>query len=212
MILVSQMLAFLGAILYGSFFEWFVHKHFMHSTKWLREPFERHAILHHGMQRSLRSFFARPSDNPQYMLIEASFFPFVWLLHVPLYLGIDHFVAHHTGIGIALGTACYCAAYEFVHWCEHVPRDRWIERTRAFRFLLEHHRVHHLYPKKNYNVVFPLADWILGTLSLERLGPEPDPDTLPEHIRRKLDAGPKMGHKPVMPGAPRKKDRRPTTL
>src|SRR5205807_7644154 len=88
--LLSQTLAFVGAILYGSFFEWFVHKHFMHSTKWLKEPFERHAILHHGMQRSLRSFFARPSDNPQYMLIEASFFPFVWLLHVPLYLGIDH--------------------------------------------------------------------------------------------------------------------------
>jgi hypothetical protein len=201
MILASQSLAFLGSILYCSFFEWFVHKHFMHSTKWLREPFERHSVLHHGMHRSLRSFYARPTDNPQYMLVEASFFPIMWLLHVPIFLGIDLLIARHTGIGLALGTAFYCLAYEVIHWCEHVPRGRWIERVRPFRFLLEHHRVHHLYPKKNYNVVCPLADYVLGTLSLERLGPEPDPDTLPEHIIRKLDAGPKMGHKPKRPTA-----------
>jgi hypothetical protein len=199
MTLVSQTLAFLGALLYASFFEWFVHKHLMHSTKWLREPFERHAVLHHGMHRSLRSFFARASDNPQYMLVEASFFPIVWVLHIPLYLGFNYFVAPHTGIGIALGTACYCVAYEVIHWCEHVPRNRWIERTRVFRFLLEHHRIHHLYPRKNYNVVCPLADLMLRTLSTQRLGPEPDPDTLPPHIIRKLDAGPKMGRRAVRP-------------
>ena len=38
------------------------------------------------MHRSLRSFYARPSDNSRYMLVEASFFPIMWLLHVPLFV------------------------------------------------------------------------------------------------------------------------------
>jgi sterol desaturase/sphingolipid hydroxylase (fatty acid hydroxylase superfamily) len=29
--------------------------------------------------------------------------------------------------------------------------------------LARHHYLHHRYPNKNFNVVFPLADYVLGT-------------------------------------------------
>ena len=32
-----------------------------------------------------------------------------------------------------------------------------------YRFLARYHWLHHRYPDKNFNVVFPLADYVLGT-------------------------------------------------
>ncbi len=33
----------------------------------------------------------------------------------------------------------------------------------VYKFLTRYHRLHHKYPNKNYNVVFPLADYLLDT-------------------------------------------------
>jgi len=59
----------------------------------------------------------------------------------------------------------------------HKPGIAWIERTRMFRFLKQHHQLHHSYMGTNFNVVLPLADWMLGTLLLE--APEPPKVTEP---------------------------------
>ncbi len=196
MILVHLTLAFVASFIYCSFLEWVLHKHFMHSPRFMREPFERHAVQHHGMHRSGRSFFADLREQPQYMLIGASFFPIFWCMHLPIFVAFELLVARGSGFGIALGTAAYCLAYEVIHWCEHVPRNRWFERTRWFQFLLEHHRLHHKFARKNYNVVLPLPDLLLGTLSLERLPPEPAVPMIPERIKSWLGGGSRMGQKP----------------
>jgi sterol desaturase/sphingolipid hydroxylase (fatty acid hydroxylase superfamily) len=196
MFLTHLVIAFAAAFVYCSFLEWVLHKHFMHSTRFMREPFERHAVQHHGMHRSCRSFFADLRERPQYMLIGASFCPILWLLHLPVFAAVEYFVARGAGVGVGLGTACYCLCYEIIHWSEHVPRNRWFERTRWFQFLLEHHRVHHKYARKNYNVVLPLADLLFGTLTLERLPPEPAEPVIPERIKSWLGGGSRMGQKP----------------
>src|ERR1019366_5157560 len=37
-----------AGVLFGSFFEWTLHRYIMHhSVKWFRYPFERHALVHH---------------------------------------------------------------------------------------------------------------------------------------------------------------------
>src|SRR3954469_15857752 len=112
MFLVSLAVAFVCTIIYCSPLEWVLHKHFMHSTRFMREPFERHAVQHHGMHRSGRSFFADRREEPQYMLIGASFFPFFWVMPLPIFVGFEWLVARGSGFGIALGTAAYCLAYE----------------------------------------------------------------------------------------------------
>jgi sterol desaturase/sphingolipid hydroxylase (fatty acid hydroxylase superfamily) len=33
----------------------------------------------------------------------------------------------------------------------------------TYKFLARYHYLHHKYPHKNFNVVFPLADYVLGT-------------------------------------------------
>jgi sterol desaturase/sphingolipid hydroxylase (fatty acid hydroxylase superfamily) len=45
----------------------------------------------------------------------------------------------------------------------HKPEDRFFAHWPAYKFLARHHYLHHRYPNKNFNVVFPLADYVLRT-------------------------------------------------
>lgn len=67
--------------------------------------------------------------------------------------------------GIAL-SASYYGAYEYLHWCMHLPKSRRVERSWLFYRLNGHHLLHHRYMGYNYNVVCPLADVLFGTLLL----------------------------------------------
>ena len=62
--------------------------------------------------------------------------------------------------------AAYYATYEYLHWCMHLPKKRNLERSGIFFRLNGHHLLHHRYMGKNFNVVLPLADLLLGTLLL----------------------------------------------
>jgi sterol desaturase/sphingolipid hydroxylase (fatty acid hydroxylase superfamily) len=68
--------------------------------------------------------------------------------------------------GAAPACAGYYGAYEYIHWCMHLPKKRNVERTGIFFRLNGHHLLHHRYMRKNFNVVLPLADLFLGTLLL----------------------------------------------
>jgi sterol desaturase/sphingolipid hydroxylase (fatty acid hydroxylase superfamily) len=68
--------------------------------------------------------------------------------------------------GAFIACSAYYGAYEYVHWCMHLPRKRSVERSGIFFRLNGHHLLHHRYMGKNFNVVFPLADLCLGTLLL----------------------------------------------
>jgi sterol desaturase/sphingolipid hydroxylase (fatty acid hydroxylase superfamily) len=68
--------------------------------------------------------------------------------------------------GAGISCTIYYAAYEYMHWCMHLPKKRHVERSKIFFRLNGHHLLHHRYMHKNFNVVFPLADLLLGTLLL----------------------------------------------
>jgi sterol desaturase/sphingolipid hydroxylase (fatty acid hydroxylase superfamily) len=48
----------------------------------------------------------------------------------------------------------------------HLPKQRRLEKGRLFQRLNGHHVLHHRYMHKNFNVVLPIADLVLGTLLL----------------------------------------------
>ena len=68
--------------------------------------------------------------------------------------------------GALIACAGYYGAYEYMHWCMHLPKKRNIERSGIYFRLNGHHLLHHRYMHKNFNVVLPLADLLLGTLML----------------------------------------------
>jgi hypothetical protein len=166
---LSFVLGLLATAVYGSFLEWFVHRYGMHTQKLSKWAFKRHAIQHHSMRRSLKTFYVPDF----YRIWDSSAVPLLWLAHVPLYLAAGYFFNIWAAIGTATGAMLYTVGYEVLHFFIHAPRGYWFQRTRLFHFYCEYHRVHHHRARWNYNVVCPLADMVLGTFSLDPLPPEP---------------------------------------
>jgi malate synthase len=153
---------------FASLFEWVLHRYFMHRpTGGFRYPFERHALVHHRIFKADHTYHLIHEHDKKTV-------PMAWwngpvlvaLCQVPfLMLAL---VLKKWGIlcGAALACTAYFAAYEYLHWCMHLPRKRHVERSGIFFRLNGHHLLHHRYMHSNFNVVLPLADLFFGTLIL----------------------------------------------
>lgn len=65
----------------------------------------------------------------------------------------------------------YYLLYEVLHFLYHVPDDWMAADLPGVRWLANLHRLHHDPPhmmERNFNLVFPLCDWIVGTLDSGR--------------------------------------------
>lgn len=130
-------------------------------------PFERHALIHHRIFRADHTYHLIHEEDKHTI-------PMAWwngpaliaVGQVPFALA-SYFLGQW---GILCGALVMCSAYygayEYMHWCMHLPRKRSVERSGIFFRLNGHHLLHHRYMHKNFNVVLPLADLCLGTLLL----------------------------------------------
>lgn len=156
--------AFGGTFVYASFFEWTLHRFLMHRSYLLRYPFQTHALTHHRLFRHDESYhLARPEDIPKVRFAVWNA-PLLIGLHVPLLWLVGRWTGWPMLVPGVLAMTLYYTLYETLHWCMHVPKDRWIEKTSAFRWLTAHHRAHHQLHDSNLNVVLPVADFVFRTL------------------------------------------------
>jgi len=159
-------IGFLLGCIFASFFEWTLHRYFMHRPLGpFRYPFERHALIHHNIFKA---------DHTYHLVNEKDkhTIPMAWwngpvliaCCQVPFIIAAAF--SHQWGLvcGAAIASTVYYAAYEYLHWCMHLPRRRHVERSGIFFRLNGHHLLHHRYMHRNFNVVMPLADLCLGTL------------------------------------------------
>ncbi|MGB7769241.1 MAG: sterol desaturase family protein [Verrucomicrobiia bacterium] len=159
---------FVIAVVYASLFEWTLHRYLMHRP-WgkFTYPFKSHALVHHRIFKS---------DHTYHLIHEADkrTIPMAWWNGpVLILIGLMPFLlaAIFSGkwgilVGAVLACCAYYGAYEYLHWCMHLPRKRNVERSGIFFRLNGHHLLHHRYLGKNFNVVLPLADLCFGTLLL----------------------------------------------
>jgi len=156
------------ATVYSSVFEWLLHKFMMHRPMGpFTYPFKAHALVHHRIFKSDHTYHLINEKDKETIpmawwngptLISAAMLPFVLAA-----LLIGHWSFLWGGI---LACSVYYGAYEYMHWCMHLPRKRHVERSGIFFRLNGHHLLHHRYMNKNFNVVLPLADLCFGTLLL----------------------------------------------
>ncbi|MDQ2933258.1 MAG: sterol desaturase family protein [bacterium] len=155
-------------IVYASFFEWWLHKNVMHKPLGKFEyPFNAHAIIHHTTFKADHTYhLIRDSDK---MTIPMKWWngPVLTLVaQIPFLIASILFSNYWIVFGSTCAVAAYYCTYEYIHWCMHLPtkeRKRLIERSWFFYRLNGHHLLHHRYMHKNFNVVLPLADLLLGT-------------------------------------------------
>ena len=165
--LLPECYGFLGIIIYSSFFEWTLHRYVMHRPVGKFDyPFRAHAVVHHQTFRADASYHLQQASDKRTVPMAWWNGPFLIAIHAPLAWLVGRLVGQPIVIGALSGMAVYYAVYEYIHWCMHIPRARNIERSGIFFRLNGHHLLHHRYMGKNFNVVFPLADAVLGTLVL----------------------------------------------
>lgn len=155
-------------IVYASFFEWILHRYVMHRPIGrFTYPFRRHALVHHHVFKADHTYHLINEKDKETI-------PMAWW-NGPLLIGLGlvpfllwGWLGNAWGIpcGALLACSLYYGTYEYLHWCMHLPRRRTVERSGIFFRLNGHHLLHHRYMHKNFNVVLPLADLLLGTLLL----------------------------------------------
>jgi hypothetical protein len=160
--------SFVITTIYASFFEWILHKYLMHRPVGKFDyAFRAHALVHHQRFKADHTYHLIHEEDKETI-------PMAWwngpvliaLGMIPFLLAAWFMGSWGVLLGSALACAGYYAAYEYMHWCMHLPRKREIERSGIFFRLNGHHLLHHRYMHKNFNVVFPFADLCLGTLLL----------------------------------------------
>jgi hypothetical protein len=155
-------------IVFASFFEWVLHKYVMHRPVGrFRYAFEAHAVVHHHVFKADHTYHLHREKDKETIPMAWWNGPVLILIGAVPFILLSWLVGQWGfAAGGALAFALYYATYEYIHWCMHLPKARRVERSWLFYRLNGHHLLHHRYMHKNFNVVFPLADLLLGTLLL----------------------------------------------
>ncbi len=149
-----------------SFIEHQVHRQLMHRRNFLSERsdkykrvYEAHAITHHGHYSKIFSDEPVPDGEDKEIRLTVRKAPIKALPFAAL-IALFSRQGALTFIGVV---TFHHWAWNKIHLEMHKPEDRGFSRWPIYKFLKRYHWMHHKYPDKNFNVVFPFADYILGT-------------------------------------------------
>lgn len=171
-IIATIFLTLTVGLMYASVFEWVLHRYVMHQPVGkFRYAFEAHALTHHKIFKSDETYHLRREEDKEKIRMAWWNGPVLVVVGmIPFYIGatvlalfggtVEAWTVLGTGFVVSAG---YYGAYEYLHWCMHLPKERRLEKSRLFKLLNGHHILHHRYWWMNLNVVLPLADWFFGT-------------------------------------------------
>jgi hypothetical protein len=158
---------FAAFFLYASLFEYVFHRWVLHRpSRLLGYPYRTHTLLHHKVFQRVATYGVASADDPDRIHFQWWEAALVLGIHVPAVWGIEALTDLPVFWSGLTAVVAYYGFYESLHWCIHRPTGRWIERTRVFRRLAAHHRLHHRLWRVNFNVVLPLGDLVFGTYRL----------------------------------------------
>lgn len=145
------------AYVWGSFTEWYVHKNLMHGRSLRFPSIPRDHATHH------KAYYAQfvgadDSDDKNLSLcLEHILIGLSPVLVVSLLVNIK-FCLFLLGFGLL-----YFYLFDRLHSAQHLEASfipgPW---KRAMVF---HHFLHHQHPQRNFGIVLPLADWVMGTVA-----------------------------------------------
>jgi hypothetical protein len=173
-IILHVLLTALGSVLVITFGEHAIHRHTMHRKRFPRwvyrllpdmsAQFHNHAVLHHSTY--YRVFDHEPSEEGKYFnlrILPADTLR-VLIGFSPIALALGLFVSIYSAVTFVLLVMAHNLLWSVVHVQMHVPEtNRFFRDSAYFRFIARHHFMHHQRMGKNYNVVIPLADYVLGS-------------------------------------------------
>jgi hypothetical protein len=124
----------------------------------LKKTYEQHNFLHH--RKYYEQFNHEPDSYGRDLDIELDLAfgaVIAIMISIPIW-----FLSPTFAITFFCTVITHHLLWNAIHSEMHRPKHSWFSKTFIYKFLARHHWMHHTYPGKNYNVVFPLADYIMG--------------------------------------------------
>lgn len=157
-----------ATFLYANLSEYLGHRGPMHHpVRGLRTIYRRHSREHH-IFFTAENMIARDADD-----FTAVLFPPILLLFftAAFALPVGVLLAWLTSANVAylfgLMSLAYFLNYELLHLAYHLPETSWVYKIPFVKELRKHHTVHHrleLMSQYNFNITYPIADWLFGTV------------------------------------------------
>lgn len=179
LVFISKVIASIAfSYVFISFFEYQIHRHLMHRKRlpaWVYEKsayfldtFEAHAVRHHRTWYKEFDFEPNPEGREDNLDIKIGETAVVLLAFTPFYILIT-WLSPVTGIILIATSFFHNRLWNVLHREMHIPQGAFFHKWPAFQYLARHHFLHHNHVGKNYNVAFPLWDYLLSSIAKPRL-------------------------------------------
>lgn len=165
--------------LYANFAEYFGHRGPMHHPRrGLGRVYERHTRQHHRFFTEAEMAFESSRDFKAVLFPPVLVLFFLLAFGTPMALLLGWIATPNVGWLFAFTGTAYFLNYELLHFAYHVPAGSWIARLPGMAALRRHHTLHHdqrLMAHYHFNITYPIADRIMGTLHRPDAGPRSAP-------------------------------------
>jgi hypothetical protein len=137
------MVGFVLGTIYASFLEWWVHKYLFHVRGKKKDSLFAYHLRDHHVVAKRNNF-----TDIRVSLIEAGGLLFLAIIHLPIFYIAPMFY---------FATVTYAIAFFVLHNYAH-RNPKWAKSHQSWHW--KHHMKN---PNSNWNVVLPIADWIMKT-------------------------------------------------
>lgn len=164
--------------LYANLVEYWGHRRVMHRpVRGFGPIYRRHAGQHHRFftEASMAVESERDLKAVLFPPILVSFFLLAFAL--PAGWLVAWLTTPNTAYLFVATALAYFLNYELLHLAYHVPEGHWLSRVPAIATLRRLHVDHHdprLMASRNFNITYPIGDWMFRTLHREARLPEAD--------------------------------------
>ncbi len=148
-------------------FEWRVHKDALHRRlPFAKVLYDRHELMHHVIYTSDDMAMRSPRElwlilMPAYAVVG------VFLFDLPFAIATAALFGRNAGCLFLATSMLFFLTYEWLHAAYHLPPESRVGKNPLIARLRRLHQRHHdprLMKRWNFNVTFPVFDWIHGTL------------------------------------------------
>lgn len=152
--------------LFANFAEYMGHRFSMHRPRFPRFVYRRHTIEHHSFFTHEQMSFDSRRDW------KAVLFPAPVVLFFFVAFGLPGaallvlLTTKNAALLFLATIFSYFLTYEWLHFSYHMDPESAVGRNPIVRRLRQHHQAHHdkaLMAHYNFNITFPIFDWIFGT-------------------------------------------------
>lgn len=164
---VLELLVLPGTVLFGNWVEYMLHRYPLHNIyPGLWPVYEIHSLNHHRFYVYDSMSFESFRDFMMVLFPPwAPVLAVVFTASVGAYL-VAPMAGANAGHLFAAGGASCLLFYEVLHALAHCEDEGWAGNLPLIQGIRRHHRLHHdprLMSRYNFNITFPVFDWVFGT-------------------------------------------------